>query len=85
MPVRRCARSEGLPCRASASAAPGDTCPPGAALAPSYKPPAVGYDVQVRQSGEVVGRARIASRCRKEPNGYAERFYRCRPVRRKLG
>ena len=25
----------------------------GAALAPSYKPPAVGYDVQVRQSGEV--------------------------------
>jgi hypothetical protein len=52
---------------------------------PGHEPPAVGYDIQVRQSGSLVARIRRAARCGKVPNGFGERFYRCRVVRRKNG
>lgn len=52
---------------------------------PGHEPPALGFDIQVRQSGELVARVRRAARCRKEPNGFGERFYRCRVVRRENG
>jgi hypothetical protein len=52
---------------------------------PGHEPPAVAYDIQVRQSGRLVARVRRAARCGKVPNGFGERFYRCRVVRRKNG
>jgi hypothetical protein len=52
---------------------------------PGHEPPAFGYDIQVRQSGQLVGRVRRAFRCGKVPNGFGERFYRCHMVRRKNG
>ena len=52
---------------------------------PGHEPPAIGYDIQVRQSGRLVARVRRAARCGKVPNGFGERFYRCRVVRRKNG
>jgi hypothetical protein len=52
---------------------------------PGHEPPAVGYDIQVRQSGLLVARIRRAARCGKVPNGFGERFYRCHVVRRKNG
>jgi hypothetical protein len=52
---------------------------------PGHEPPALGYDIQVRQSGRLVGRVRRAARCGKVPNGFGERFYRCREVRRTNG
>jgi hypothetical protein len=52
---------------------------------PGHEPPAIGYDIQVRQSGRVVARVRRAARCGKVPNGFGERFYRCRVVRRQNG
>jgi hypothetical protein len=51
----------------------------------NYKPPAFAYDVQVHQSGQLVGRARVAGHCRKEPTRFGESFYRCHPVRRAFG
>jgi hypothetical protein len=50
-----------------------------------YKPPASSYDVQVHQSGELVGRARVAVRCGKELTPFGERLYRCHAVRRQFG
>jgi hypothetical protein len=52
---------------------------------PGHEPPALGYDVQVRQSGRLIARVRRALRCGKVPNGFGERFYRCRVVRRQNG
>ncbi len=52
---------------------------------PGHEPPALGYDIQVRQSGRLVARVRRALRCGKVPNGFGERFYRCRVVRRANG
>jgi hypothetical protein len=52
---------------------------------PGHEPPALGYDIQVRQSGRLVGRVRRAARCGKVPNGFGERFYSCRVVRKKNG
>lgn len=50
-----------------------------------YKPPASAYDIQIHQSGELVGRARVAVRCGKERTRFGEHFYRCHTVRRKFG
>ena len=50
-----------------------------------YKPPASSYDIQVHQSGELVGRARVAVRCGRERTQFGEYFYRCHPVRRQFG
>jgi hypothetical protein len=52
---------------------------------PGHEPPAMGYDIQVRQSGRLVARVRRALRCGKVPNGFGERFYECRAVRKKNG
>jgi hypothetical protein len=52
---------------------------------PGHEPPPLAYDIQVRQSGQLVGRVRRAARCGKVPNGFGERFYRCYVVRRKNG
>jgi hypothetical protein len=52
---------------------------------PGHEPPALGYDIRVSQSGRLVGRVRRAARCGRVPNGFGERFYRCRVVRRKNG
>jgi hypothetical protein len=50
-----------------------------------YKPPASAYDIQVRQSGKLVGRARVAVRCGKERTQFGEYFYRCHSVRQRFG
>lgn len=50
-----------------------------------YKPRASSYDIQVHQSGELVGRARVAVRCGRERTQFGEYFYRCHAVRRKFG
>jgi hypothetical protein len=52
---------------------------------PSRSSPAAAFDIQVRQSGEVVGRARAAFRCRRERTQFGEYFHRCRAVRRQFG
>jgi hypothetical protein len=52
---------------------------------PGHEPPALGYDIEVRQSGRLVARVRRAARCGKVPNDFGERFYRCHAVRRKNG
>jgi len=51
----------------------------------NYLPPAFAFDIQVHQSGQLVGRARVAGHCGKEPTRFGESFYRCHPVRRKFG
>jgi hypothetical protein len=53
--------------------------------APDHSPPAASFDLQVRQSGEVVGRARAAFHCGKERTPFGETFYRCRALRKKFG
>jgi hypothetical protein len=52
---------------------------------PGHEPAALGYDIQVRQSGRLVARVRRAARCGKVPIGFGEWFYRCHVVRRKNG
>ena len=52
---------------------------------PSRSTPAAAFDVQVRQSGELVGRARAGFRCRRERTQFGEYFNRCRAVRRQFG
>ncbi len=52
---------------------------------PFRSAPAAAFDIQVRQSGEVVGRARAAFRCRRERTQFGEYFHRCRAVRRQFG
>jgi hypothetical protein len=58
---------------------------PHVASAPGHEPPAVGYDVQVRQSGRLVGRIRRAARCGAKRNRFNVRVYRCHVVRRENG
>ncbi len=52
---------------------------------PLRSAPAVAFDLQVRQSGKVVGRARTAFRCRRERTQFGEYFHRCRAVRKQFG
>ncbi|HEX6653010.1 MAG TPA: hypothetical protein VF072_09725 [Thermoleophilaceae bacterium] len=52
---------------------------------PFRSPPKAALDLQVRQSGELVGRARVAFHCGPERTPYGETFYRCRAVRKKFG
>jgi hypothetical protein len=52
---------------------------------PSRSPPKAALDFQVRQSGELVGRARVAFHCGPERTPWGETFYRCRAVRKKFG
>ena len=52
---------------------------------PSRSPPKAALDFQVRQSGEVVGRARVAFHCGRERMPWGEIFNRCRAVRKKFG
>jgi hypothetical protein len=52
---------------------------------PSRSPPKAALDFQVRQSGELVGRARVAFHCGPERTPYGETFNRCRAVRKKFG
>jgi hypothetical protein len=52
---------------------------------PSRSATAAAFDIQVRQSGELVGRARAAFRCRRERTQFGEYFHRCRAVRRQFG
>ncbi len=52
---------------------------------PFRSPPKAALDFQVRQSGELVGRARVAFHCGPERTPYGETFYRCRAVRKKFG
>lgn len=52
---------------------------------PGHEPPAVSYDIQVRQSGRLVARVRRAARCGQVSNGFGETFYRCRVVLSKNG
>jgi hypothetical protein len=49
-----------------------------------YKPPGVGYDLQVHQAGKLVGRARVALRCHPDPQPYPGVDI-CRPVKRAFG
>ena len=42
-------------------------------------------DIQAHQSGELVGRARVAVRCGRQRTQFGEYFYRCHPVRRQFG
>ena len=50
-----------------------------------YTPPTSAFDIQVRQSGKLVGRARVAFHCGRERTRFGEYFYRCRAVRRQFG
>jgi hypothetical protein len=52
---------------------------------PAGSPPKASLDFQVRQSGEVVGRARVAFHCGPERMPWGEIFNRCRAVRKKFG
>ena len=52
---------------------------------PFRSPPTAALDFQVRQSGELVGRARVAFHCGPERTRFGETFYRCRAVRKKFG
>ena len=52
---------------------------------PFGTPPKAALDFQVRQSGEIVGRARVAFHCGPERTRFGETFYRCRAVRKKFG
>ncbi|HEY1275788.1 MAG TPA: hypothetical protein VGF25_12790 [Thermoleophilaceae bacterium] len=52
---------------------------------PGHEPRALGYDIQVRQSGRLVGRVRRAARCSSKPNRYDVKVFRCKVVRRKNG
>jgi hypothetical protein len=52
---------------------------------PFRSPPKAALDFQVRQSGELVGRARVAFHCGPERTRFGETFYRCRAVRKKFG
>ena len=52
---------------------------------PSRSPPKAALDFQVRQSGELVGRARVAFHCGPERTPLGETFNRCRAVRKKFG
>ena len=52
---------------------------------PFRTPPKAALDLQVRQSGKLVGRARVAFHCGPERTPYGETFYRCRAVRKKFG
>jgi hypothetical protein len=52
---------------------------------PSRSPPKAALDFQVRQSGELVGRARVAFHCGPERMPWGEIFNRCRAVRKKFG
>jgi hypothetical protein len=52
---------------------------------PFRSPPKAALDFQVRQSGELVGRARVAFHCGPERTPWGETFYRCRAVRKKFG
>ncbi|HKP21120.1 MAG TPA: hypothetical protein VJT68_06360 [Thermoleophilaceae bacterium] len=52
---------------------------------PFRSPPKAALDLQVRQSGELIGRARVAFHCGPERTRFGETFYRCRAVRKKFG
>ena len=52
---------------------------------PFRSPPKAALDFQVRQAGELVGRARVAFHCGPERTRFGETFYRCRAVRKKFG
>jgi len=52
---------------------------------PSRSPPKASLDFQVRQSGQLVGRARVAFHCGPERTPWGETFNRCRAVRKKFG
>ena len=52
---------------------------------PFRSPPKAALDLQVRQSGKLVGRARVAFHCGPERTPWGETFYRCRAVRKKFG
>ena len=52
---------------------------------PFRSPPKGSLDFQVRQSGQLVGRARAAFRCGPERMPWGETFYRCRAVRKQFG
>jgi hypothetical protein len=49
-----------------------------------YKPPGVGFDVQVHQAGQLVGRARVALRCHPDPKPFPGVDI-CKPVKRAFG
>jgi hypothetical protein len=52
---------------------------------PFRSPPKAALDLQVRQSGKVVGRARVAFHCSPERTPWGETFNRCRAVRKRFG
>jgi hypothetical protein len=52
---------------------------------PAGAPPKASVDLQVRQSGQLVGRARVAFHCGPERMPWGEIFNRCRAVRKKFG
>jgi hypothetical protein len=52
---------------------------------PGHEPPALGFDIQVRQSGRLVARVRRAFRCATKRNRYNVPVYQCRTVRRQNG
>ena len=52
---------------------------------PFRSPPKAALDLQVRQSGKLVGRARVAFHCGPERTRFGETFYRCRAVRKRFG
>ena len=52
---------------------------------PFRSPPKAALELQVRQSGELVGRARVAFHCGPERTRFGETFYRCRAVRKRFG
>jgi len=52
---------------------------------PFRSPPKAALDLQVRQSGQLVGRARVAFHCGPERMPWGEIFNRCRAVRKKFG
>ena len=49
-----------------------------------YKPPGVGFDLQVHQAGQLVGRARVALRCHPDPKPFPGVDI-CNPVKRAFG
>jgi hypothetical protein len=52
---------------------------------PQRSPPKASLDMQVRQSGQLIGRARVAFHCGPERMPWGEIFNRCRAVRKKFG
>jgi hypothetical protein len=60
------------------------TASPGAALTTRVTP-ALGYDIQVHQAGELVGRLRAAVRCGRERTRFGEFLPMCHVVKRKFG